>query len=335
MARASRTPKSFDSLKKLPRRQGIEISDLRFEADVKHLTRTLVQLAQALRNLEAAGEAQRLAAARQVEDERRAKEAAEAEWIAREARERQDASQAAEQARIAAEAEVARQAEEVEAERAAREEREREEAAEAERATREEREWKKAAEAERDAREEREKREAAAEERRAWEVESVRREERERPEATDAAQAEKMLRQVKTDRRPEEGNRASAPAEAEWTVRDGGQQEGHRAPRAANPANAAPAQEASLKDLDSELTQHQIDARRWLGVALKTGPTEVNVEPDIKPDQPDVWRQAYIWTLMLGVFATGAGFVAPSGPVIMLGLGLLVFAGYAFSRREP
>lgn len=43
-----------DSLKNLHRRQAIEISDLRFEADVKQLTRTLAELAQALRKQEAA-----------------------------------------------------------------------------------------------------------------------------------------------------------------------------------------------------------------------------------------------------------------------------------------
>ena len=99
-----------DSLKKLARRQGIEISDIRFDADVKQLTRTLAQLAEE----------------RRAEEERRAQEAAKAERVAREERERQEAAEAAnaEGARRQVEAEAAerRAKEAAEAERAAREE---------------------------------------------------------------------------------------------------------------------------------------------------------------------------------------------------------------------
>jgi len=108
-----------DSLKKLTRRQGIEISHTRFDSDVERLTRALSLL----------------------EDELRRRDADEAERLAREERERREAAAKAEEARRAAEVEAARQAEEerraraaAEAERAAREERERREAAEAARA---------------------------------------------------------------------------------------------------------------------------------------------------------------------------------------------------------
>ena len=107
-----------DSLKKLHRRQAIEISDLRFEADVTQLTRTLAQLTEALREQEAAEEARQQAvaeAARQAEQERRAREAADAERAAREEREMREATEAAErteQARRESEAEAPRRADE-------------------------------------------------------------------------------------------------------------------------------------------------------------------------------------------------------------------------------
>jgi TPR repeat protein len=108
-----------DTLKKLTRRQGIEISHTRFDSDVERLTRALSLL----------------------EDELCRRDADEAERLAREERERREAAAKAEEARRAAEVEAARQAEEerraraaAEAERAAREERERREAAEAARA---------------------------------------------------------------------------------------------------------------------------------------------------------------------------------------------------------
>jgi TIR domain len=187
-----------ESIRKLVRLQGIEISHTRFDADVRRLTRTLRLFENELRQREAA-EAERVKlekreaaealeglrraeadAARRAEDERRAQEAAEAERAAREERERQEAEAArVEEARRLAEAEAARRAEEAreaaEAERPMREERERQEAAkaarlekvrrlaeaEASRRAEEERRAREAAEAERAARDERERREAA------------------------------------------------------------------------------------------------------------------------------------------------------------------------------
>ena len=135
-----------DSLKKLARRQGIEVSHTHFDSDVKKLTRTLSLMLEELRQREEAA-ALRVAeaeAARQAEEERRAREWAEAERpVAREERERQEAAEAAraDEARQKADAEAARRAEEerraresAEAERTTREERERQEAAEAARA---------------------------------------------------------------------------------------------------------------------------------------------------------------------------------------------------------
>ncbi len=107
-----------DSLKKLARRHGIEISHTRFDSDVERLTRALSLLEEELRQREAAEraareergrreaaeaaekaeQARRLAeaeAARWAEEERRAKEAAEAQR-AREQRERREAAEAAE-----------------------------------------------------------------------------------------------------------------------------------------------------------------------------------------------------------------------------------------------
>ena len=173
MPRAEDLP---ECLKKLVRRQGIEISHTRFHSDVERLARALSLL----------------------EDELRQREAAEAERAVREERERREAAEAAEkaeQARRLAEAEARREeearraSEAAEAERAARVEREKREAAEkaereklraeaAERARQlaeaeaqrqdEERRAREAAEAERAGREEREKREAAEKAEREW-----------------------------------------------------------------------------------------------------------------------------------------------------------------------
>jgi hypothetical protein len=105
-----------DSLKKLARRQGIEVSHTHFDSDVKKLTRTLSTILEELRQREAA-EALRLAeaeAARQADEERRQRDAAEAERIARETHEQQQAAEVAraeETQRLAA-AEGARRAEE-------------------------------------------------------------------------------------------------------------------------------------------------------------------------------------------------------------------------------
>lgn len=103
-----------DSIKKLARRQGIEVSDIRFDADVKQLTRTLAQLV----------------------DEIRQREVAEAERVARKKREKPEVAEAAD-TRRSADAEAAGRAEEecrskepADAARAAHEERERREAGE-------------------------------------------------------------------------------------------------------------------------------------------------------------------------------------------------------------
>jgi TPR repeat protein len=97
-----------DSLKKLARRQGIEISHTRFDSDVERLTRALSLL----------------------EEELRQREAAESERVAREERDKREAAEAvakAEQARRLANAEAERAIEE----QGARKERERREAEEA------------------------------------------------------------------------------------------------------------------------------------------------------------------------------------------------------------
>ncbi len=142
-----------DSLKKLTRRQGIEISHSRFDSDVDRLTRALSSLEETLRQREAveaeraareererheaeeaaekAAEARRLAeieASRRADEERRAQEAAEAERAAREERERREAEE------TAAKAAEARRL--IEASRRADDERRAREAAEAERAKR-------------------------------------------------------------------------------------------------------------------------------------------------------------------------------------------------------
>src|ERR1700728_2459199 len=104
-----------ESLRKLVRLQGIEISHTRFDADVRRLTRTLRLFENELRQREAA-EAERSAreerekrevaeavesrrraeveAKRRAEEESRAKEAADAEHTARRVRERQEAARA-------------------------------------------------------------------------------------------------------------------------------------------------------------------------------------------------------------------------------------------------
>jgi hypothetical protein len=83
-----------DSLKKLTRRQGIEISHTRFDSDVERLTRALSLLEEELRQREAA-ESERV-----VRDERDKREAAEAK----------ESTEKAEQARKLAEVEAARRA---------------------------------------------------------------------------------------------------------------------------------------------------------------------------------------------------------------------------------
>jgi hypothetical protein len=117
-----------DSLKGLARRQGIEISSARFEADVEKLTAALGSILDERRRRDASDTEK----ARRAEEERRLKEAAETERAAREERERREGGEAAraKEARRLAEAESARRAED---ERRARE------AAEAERVAREKR----------------------------------------------------------------------------------------------------------------------------------------------------------------------------------------------------
>ncbi len=118
-----------DGMKKLTRRQGIEISHSRFDSDVDRLTRALSALDEEIRLREAADrfarerearaaaeaetaeQAKRLAEAeaRRAEEERRAHDAAEAERATREERDRREAAEAADkagQARRLAEAEA-------------------------------------------------------------------------------------------------------------------------------------------------------------------------------------------------------------------------------------
>jgi hypothetical protein len=198
MPKASQLP---ESLKGLARRQGTEVSPVRFEADVEKLTHSLVSILDERRRRDAA-EAE---AARVADDQRRVQETAAAERAAREEQKQQEAAEAvrAEEAQRLAAAEAARRAEEErqarqteEGERAAREERERREAAEAARAeearrlaeaeaarrAEEVRRAQEAAEAERVAGDERGRREAAATEK-VRPIEEVR-ERREAVEAT-------------------------------------------------------------------------------------------------------------------------------------------------------
>jgi TPR repeat protein len=107
MPKANELP---ESLKGLARRQGTEVSPARFEADVEKLTHALVSILDERRRRDAA-EAE---AARQAEEERRAQKVVAAERAAREERERQEAAEAAraEEAQRLAEAEGAWQAEE-------------------------------------------------------------------------------------------------------------------------------------------------------------------------------------------------------------------------------
>ncbi len=167
MPRADDLP---ECLKKLVRRQRIEISHTRFNSDVERLTRALSLLEDELRQREAAEavraareererreaaeaaekaeQARRLAEAeaQREEEARRANEAAEAERAARVEREKREAAEKAEREKLGAEAaERARQLAEAEAQRQDEERRARE-AAEAERAAREEREKQEAAE---------------------------------------------------------------------------------------------------------------------------------------------------------------------------------------------
>jgi hypothetical protein len=126
-----------DSLKKLTRRQAIEISNSRFDSDVERLTHALSLIEDELRQREVAEVARAEEArhqaeaesARRPEDPRPAGEAAEAERAAREERERQEAAELAraEEGRRLAEERRAREA--AEAERAAREERKKREGA--------------------------------------------------------------------------------------------------------------------------------------------------------------------------------------------------------------
>ena len=120
MPKASELP---ESLKGLARRQGTEVSPARFDADVEKLTRALGSILDERRRRDAAE-------AEAAEEQVRARNAAEAERAAHEERERREAAEAvrAEQTRRLAEAEAARGAAEVrrlkeaaEAERAARE----------------------------------------------------------------------------------------------------------------------------------------------------------------------------------------------------------------------
>ncbi len=245
-----------DSLKKLVRRQGIEISHTRFDSDVERLTRALMPLEEELRQREAAEaerrarvererreatetarkaeEAQRLAQAeaQRVDEERRAAEAAEAERAAKEQQEKREgaAAEKAEQARRLAEAEAQRAEkkrrprEAAEAERRPRVERERREATEAAEKAEQARRLAEA-EAQR-AEKKRRAREAAEAERRA----QVERERREATEAAEKAEEAQRLAQAEVQRADEE-RRAAEAAEAERAANQ--QQEKREAAEAA------------------------------------------------------------------------------------------------------
>jgi TPR repeat protein len=106
-----------DSLKKLTRRQGIEISHTRFDSDVERLTRALTLLEEELRQREA----EAAEAARRAEQARQAAEAERAAFVERERREADEAAARAERERQLA----------AEDERLTRQERERRDAAKA------------------------------------------------------------------------------------------------------------------------------------------------------------------------------------------------------------
>ena len=229
-----------DSLKKLARRQGIDISHTQFESDVRKLTRALSLLEAELRqhaeteraareerekreaaaDAEKAAEARRLAdaeAARRAEEERRAEDSAEAERATLEQRKKREAAEAAEkadQARRLAEAEAQRVDEErrvreaAEAERAAKEEKKRREAAEAAEKAEQAR---RLAEAEaKRADEERRTREAAEAER------AAKREQKRREAAEAAEKAERARRLAQAEaQRADEERRAREADEAE------------------------------------------------------------------------------------------------------------------------
>lgn len=84
-----------DSLKKLTRRQGIEISHSRFDSDVERLTRALSLLEEELRRREAEAAEN----ARKAEEARQAADAERAARVEREGREADEAAARAEQAR--------------------------------------------------------------------------------------------------------------------------------------------------------------------------------------------------------------------------------------------
>jgi hypothetical protein len=100
MPRASDLP---DSLKKLVRRQYVEVSHSRFDSDVERLTRTLSSILENLRQRDAA----QAESATRADEERRAREAAQTERVAREAAKK---AEAAERARQSAEAEASKRA---------------------------------------------------------------------------------------------------------------------------------------------------------------------------------------------------------------------------------
>jgi len=220
-------PKAEDlpeSLKKLSRRQGIEISLTRFDSDVRKLVRALSELEEELRQhqaaeaeraareererREAADAAEKTERARQLAkaeaeraiDERRAAEVAEAARAAKEEQEKREAAEAA------AKTERARQLAEAEAQRAIDERRTRE-AAEAERAAREEREQREAAEA---AERGRLRADAEAAEA-AKKAEAARNTEEDKPQSV-AAEAAKAEPHLRADEKPQTQRREVEPA---------------------------------------------------------------------------------------------------------------------------
>jgi hypothetical protein len=273
-----------DSLKKLARRQGIEVSHTHFDSDVKKLTRTLSLMLEELRQREEAaalGLAE-VEAARQADAQRQAEDAAETKLVGREERERladqeRRESEAAEAAREerekrqaasaemanrrAALADTARRAEEerrardktqAETQRGA-EERRAEETAEAERVAREERERQQAAEASL-AEELRGRREAAEAER----------QKRERQKAADAARAEeeRRLAEAEAAGRAEEERRAKETAEAESAAREEREQRQAAEVTRAEETRLAAEAEAARRAEEERQTKEALEAER-------------------------------------------------------------------------
>jgi TIR domain-containing protein len=288
-----------ESLKKLPRRQGIEISHSRFDSDVDRLTRALSALDEELRRRE---EAER--AAREEQQKREVAEAAEKAARARqlaeieaqravEEREKREAAEAAEKAERAlqlSEAEAQRAIEErraAEAAEAEREGRERQEAAETARA--EESRQLAEAEAARRAEEERRARESA-------EAQRVAHEERERREAAAVARTEQARRLAEAD--------AARRAEAEEVRRPW---EAAEAEHAAQPSRGTKGTKAALAATDDEEEEPSTAS------APPKGAAGVHVLP-----APALPRVATKSGVRAAVLATATGVAVVATAVVLL-----------------